>query len=111
MKDESKTKKQLISELNLLRQLLGELSSIPEATRNEAGFKDPQKVFHHLREHQEKFTKSFPQNSIPIGLTTLKDGRFVEVSEAFLKPFRKKHRKLYQGKALTTLPPVHVSRF
>ncbi len=62
MEDEKKTKKQLIEELNCLR-----LEQIEQASVN-----------------SEKFTKAFLQNSIPTIITAMKDGRGVEVSDAFL---------------------------
>ena len=72
MEDERKTKKQLIEELNELRQSVAELK----------GFKEEIKQ---TRVNQEKFTKAFLQNSIPVTITSVKDGRFVEVSDAFLR--------------------------
>ena len=63
MEDEKKTKKQLIEELNCLR-----LEQIEQAKVN-----------------SEKFTKAFLQNSIPTVITAIKDGRVVEVSDAFLR--------------------------
>ena len=63
MEDEKKTKKQLIEELNCLR-----LEQIEQAKVN-----------------SEKFTKAFLQNSIPSIITAMKDGRAVEVSDAFLR--------------------------
>jgi PAS domain S-box-containing protein len=72
MKDESKTKRQLISELNELRRQMADLKSTAETSVQ-------------TKESHEKFMKSFLQTSIPMGLSTLKEGRFVEVSEAFLK--------------------------
>jgi PAS domain S-box-containing protein len=63
MEDEKKTKKQLIEELNCLR-----LEQIEQAKVN-----------------SEKFTKAFLQNSIPTIITAIKDGRAVEVSDAFLR--------------------------
>ena len=68
MEDERKTKKQLIEELNCLR-----LEKIDQT-----------------RVTSEKFTKAFLQNSIPITITTVKDGRFVEVSDAFLRLVERK---------------------
>ena len=62
MEDEKKTKKQLIEELNCLR-----LEKIEQA-----------------RVTSEKFTKAFLQNSIPMGITTLKEGRFIDISDSFL---------------------------
>lgn len=72
MKDDQKTKKQIIEELNELRECIAELK----------GFKEK---IEQSRTNQEKFTKAFLQNSIPVGLTTLEEGRFVEVNNSFLK--------------------------
>jgi len=72
MEDERKTKKQLIEELNQLRQSVAELK----------GF---EKAIEQTRVNQEKFTKAFRQSSIPVGITTLKEGRFVDVSDVSLR--------------------------
>ena len=71
MDDDRKTKKQLIGELKELRQCVAELKGFDEEIKQ-------------TRVTQEKFTKAFLQNSIPIGITTLKEGRFVDVNNAFL---------------------------
>jgi PAS domain S-box-containing protein len=68
MEDEKKTKKQLIEELNELRQCVAEL-----------------KGFEKEIEQTRKFTKAFMQNSIPVAIMTSKEGRFVDVSDAFLR--------------------------
>jgi PAS domain S-box-containing protein len=72
MKDASKTKKQLISELEELRRQLAHVQS------SEAEFQQ-------LKESNEKFVKAFLQNSIPMDITLLRNGRYVDVSEAFLR--------------------------
>ena len=71
MKDDQKTKRQLIEELNEQRQRVAELEGIEE----EIG---------QIRADHEKFTKAFLQNSIPVAITTLKEGRFIDVSGSFL---------------------------
>ena len=71
MEDEKKTKKQLIEELKELRQSAAELKGFEEEIKQ-------------TRVNQEKFTKAFLQNSIPVGITTLKEGRFIDVSNTFL---------------------------
>jgi two-component system, cell cycle sensor histidine kinase and response regulator CckA len=38
-----------------------------------------------LRESEEKFAKAFLQNSIPMTITTIADGRYINVSEKFLE--------------------------
>jgi diguanylate cyclase (GGDEF)-like protein/PAS domain S-box-containing protein len=72
MEDERKTKKQLIQELQELRQFAAEAETLKEEIEQ-------------TRLNQEKFTKAFLQNSIPVAITTVKDGRFVDVSDAFLR--------------------------
>src|SRR5512136_3333187 len=72
MKDEAKTKRQLISELKELRQDVAALQSVKEKLDQ-------------VKESLQKFTKAFMKNSVPMFITTLKEGRFVEVSEVFLK--------------------------
>ena len=71
MKDDQKTKKQLIEELNNLGKHVAELKGFEE----EIG---------QIRADHEKFTKAFIQNSIPVAIATLKEGRFIDVSGAFL---------------------------
>ncbi len=72
MEDERKTKKQLIEELNSVRKSVAELECFAEELKQS-------------KINQEKFTKAFLQNSIPAVITTLKEGRIVEVSNAFLR--------------------------
>jgi PAS domain S-box-containing protein len=72
MTDEAKTKEQLVSELNEMRLQIADLKSSEEK-------------FKQLKEEQEKFAKAFLENSTPMSITTLKEGRFVDVSEAFLE--------------------------
>jgi len=72
MEDDKKTKKQLIEELKDLRQCVAALKGFEEEIKQ-------------TRVNHEKFTKAFLQNSIPAAIVTLKDGRFVDVSDAFLR--------------------------
>ncbi len=72
MEDERKTKKELIEEIHELRQDVAQLKGFEEEINT-------------ARLNQEKFTKAFLQNSIPVSITTLKEGRYVDVSDAFLK--------------------------
>jgi diguanylate cyclase (GGDEF)-like protein/PAS domain S-box-containing protein len=72
MEDERKSKKQLIEELNALR-----LEQIEQTKIN-----------------SEKFTKAFRQNSIPMTIATVKDGRFVDASDAFLRLVERKRDKV-----------------
>ncbi len=71
MEDERKTKKLLMEELQAMRQSVEKLKCIAEEVKQ-------------TKINQEKFTKAFLQNSIPTVITTLKEGRIVEVSNAFL---------------------------
>ena len=72
MDDGKKTKKQLIEALNELRRYVDELKGFEEEIKQ-------------IRVNHEKFTKAFFQSSIPVGITTLKEGRFVDASNAFLR--------------------------
>jgi len=71
MRDESKTKKQLIEELNELRQ------------RAEAA-RDLKEDLARLRESQEIFAGTFMQNATPMAVSTIEEGRYIDVNEAFL---------------------------
>ncbi|HEX7533882.1 MAG TPA: PAS domain S-box protein, partial [Syntrophales bacterium] len=81
MEDENKTKEQLIEELNKLRQYIAELKGFAEEIKQ-------------ARVNQEKFAKAFLQNSIPVGITTLTEGRFIDVSNAFLKLMGRKREEV-----------------
>lgn len=72
MKDESKTKKQLINELVELRQQIANVNSSEEELKR-------------LKESNEKFVKAFKQSSIVMTLTTFQEGRYVDVNNVFLK--------------------------
>jgi len=62
MNHEDKSKKQLVKDLS-------------ETPLNISNLKDT----------EEKFAKVFLENAIPMGITALSDGRFIDVSNAFLK--------------------------
>ena len=47
--------------------------------------KDPRQIFQKLSAVHDAFFRTFLQSSIPIVLSTLQDGRFINVSDAFLK--------------------------
>lgn len=75
MNDDNKTKKQLINEITELRRRINEL----EATE----------IYRQLAEaalqiSEERFAKVFQCNPDPITITTLGEGRYVEVNDAFL---------------------------
>jgi len=85
MKDESKTKIQLIDELRELRKIIGELVNYQKEyveLTNLTNAKDPSR---YIRDSKEKFLKTFLQNAIPMSLTTSKGGFFVEINEVFQK--------------------------
>ena len=71
MKDEAKTKKQLIDELNGLRRQ----AAIADKAEAE---------FDLLKDRQEKFAKAFLQNATPMIISSRQEGRFIDVNEAFL---------------------------
>jgi len=71
MEDRRKTKKQLIEELERMRQA---------AARSE----DFTKELRRMRLEQEKFAKAFLHGSIPMCITTLGEGRLVDANPAFL---------------------------
>lgn len=76
MNDENKTKEQLIEELIELRQRVNDL---------EAGEIYRQLAEAALKMSEEKFFKIFQCNPDPISITTLGEGRYVEVNDAFLE--------------------------
>jgi len=71
MDDDKRTKKQLIEECNALRKCI-------------AVFKNFEEKIKQTSMSQEKFTKAFLQNSVPVCITTLQEGKFVDVSNVFL---------------------------
>ncbi|MEN6327916.1 MAG: HD domain-containing phosphohydrolase [Syntrophomonas sp.] len=75
MNDENKAKEQLIEELAELRQRVNELESA-EIYRQLAEAA--------LKLSEERFSKAFQCNPDPITITTLGEGRYVEVNDAFL---------------------------
>ena len=72
MKDEAKTKKQLISELQELR-------------RHETDMECIELELKQLKESQEMFAKAFLENSTPMAISSVAEGRYIYVSEAFLR--------------------------
>ncbi len=67
MNDAQKTKKQLIDELSELRRQVTFAKESEEA----------------LREREERFATVFQKNSTPMAITTIKEGRYIDVNEAF----------------------------
>ncbi len=85
MKNERMTKSRLIAELNDLRRLIGEIFDLPAVTAGGADLRKMEAAHRSFREKEEKIRESFLQSLIPMCITTLKEGRFVYVSDAFLK--------------------------
>jgi len=81
MEDERKTKKQLIEELHELRQCVAKLQGFEEEINQ-------------TRANLEKYTKVFLQNSIPMAISTAKEGRFVDVNNSFLRLVGLKREKV-----------------
>lgn len=76
MKDQEKSKEQLINELVEMRQQVSKLEAIKvenEHTREA------------LRRSEDKFSKIFHASPIAIVLTSIKDGRYIAVNDAFLR--------------------------
>lgn len=76
MNDENKTKEQLLEELTELRQRVNELEAA-EIYRQLAEAA--------LKLSEERFSKAFQCNPDPITITTLGEGRYVEVNDAFVE--------------------------
>ena len=102
MREEVKTKSQLISELHELGQFISEHYNIPKGSLNGIDSNNLQEASRYLKESREKFMKSFLKCAIPMILSTIEEGRFVEVSEAFLKLMGFKRSETI-GKTLTEL--------
>lgn len=81
MQDEAKTKAQLINELIELRK------SAADAQSTAAEFK-------RLKESNEKFLKAFMHSSIPMAITVMEDGRYIDVNGAFVKVIGLKREEL-----------------
>ena len=74
MRDAQKTRKQLLNELHETRQQL-ELLAAAEVERKQAGAE--------LRQSEEKFYKAFLSSPDMIIITSIKDGKYIEVNESF----------------------------
>jgi len=74
MRDEEKAKKQLVAEIAELRQRVAELEAWEtERTRMEEA----------LGKSEELFSNAFFMRPIPSTITTVSDGRLLQVIEAF----------------------------
>lgn len=102
MKDEAKTKKQLIAELRELRQFVGDVfydyNDLPDLT----DLSRVREAFQQVRQSQEKFMKAFLHNALPMGLTSHKNDCFVDVNDAFLR-FSGFKRNDVMGNTVTAL--------
>lgn len=76
MKDQEKSKEQLINELVEMRQQLSELEEIKA---------DNERTREALRQSEDKFSKIFHASPIAIVLSSTKDGRYIAVNDAFLR--------------------------
>jgi PAS domain-containing protein len=76
MKDEAKTKGQLIQELSELHQRVAELE------KSEAERKRAEEL---LRKSEEKYIKTFQSNPVSVGLSRMSDGLIVEANKAMSK--------------------------
>ncbi|GBD96452.1 MAG TPA: PAS domain S-box protein [Nitrospirae bacterium] len=76
MRDEDMTKEQLINELAELRQRLNQFTALESECRREAEA---------LRLSEEKSSKAFRSSPDWIVISTLEDGRFIDVNDAFLR--------------------------
>ncbi len=85
MKDEAKTKKQLIEEIQDLRRFIGEYLNDDHSAPDLSNFNQIKASARQMKKSREKFMKFFQQNALPMGLSTQKEGCFVEVNDAFLK--------------------------
>ena len=75
-KDKDKTKEQLISELHEIRQRIAEL---------EASNAEHKRVEERLRAHEEMFAKAFRTSPDPMVITSLRDGKFIEVNDSLTR--------------------------
>src|SRR4030043_257823 len=76
MRDSQKTRKQLISELVEARQQL-EVLAAAEVERKKAG--------QELKQSEEKFYKAFLSSPDMIIISSIKDGKYLEVNDSFVR--------------------------
>ncbi len=85
MSDESKTKKQLIAEIQELRKFIGEILNDNKNSLDLTDLTMLKDAFRQMKKNQEKFMKAFLQNALPMGLASHRDGCFIDVNDAFLR--------------------------
>lgn len=83
MRDEEKTKEQLINELVDLRQQIADFKET--ATMCESCVNDRKMEEERLRQSEERFYKAFKSNPNLIGISTIADARYIDVNDSFLK--------------------------
>ncbi|HWP97870.1 MAG TPA: diguanylate cyclase [Syntrophomonadaceae bacterium] len=81
MKDQNKTKSQLISELTELRQRIISFEEVEPYS----DCIDRQQAEMALRLLEEKFSKAFQSTPEPITITALEDGHYIEVNDAWVE--------------------------
>ena len=102
MKDDAKTKKQLISELKEIRQFVAELLNEYHDIQDLSDLNHFKEAAINMRKDQEIFMKSFSQNALAMALASRKESCLVEVNEAFLKLSGFKRREVI-GNTVTGL--------
>ena len=85
MKDEAKTKKQLIDEIQELRKFVGEILNEQNDPLDLTNLSLMKEAFRQMKKNQEMYVKAFIQNALPMGLTNHRDGCFVDVNDTFLR--------------------------
>ena len=76
MTDPSRTNQKLLEDYAILKQRIQELE------RSETEHKQAEE---YIKQSEKKFATAFLKNSIPMAITTVEEGSYLEVSEAFLK--------------------------
>jgi PAS domain S-box-containing protein len=76
MKDHDKTREQLIHELSGLRRRIEELEEARVGSGRAEG---------EMPEREERLVPAFFKSAIPMALTTIEEGRYIEVNDAFTK--------------------------
>jgi len=100
MNEINKTNEQLVEELRRARRLIAELESSKSECRpaeeehkrksaidnnHSESPKRHARIDESFKGSNEKFAKAFLQNSIPMAISTIKEGRYVDVSDVFLE--------------------------
>lgn len=97
MKDEKKSKQQLIDELVQLRQQISVLSAATSTNRQNdemqyfTEYKQAEKA---LRLSEERFSKAFNSSPNPMAVSTIEEGRFLFVNDNFKTTFGYKQNEI-----------------